>query len=253
MSTARVNLLPQEVAEREQARRTAVIAAAVLLVFLAVLAFIYFSKLAAVNAAREDRDGEQQRVAALSAELGQLEQFRLLADQLDERERLLVQAMDTEVAVARVLNDVALQFPTSASLRSMALVLNEEAAVAPPVAPAPDPSATGAPAAPVAPAAPAGPERIATPPSTRADAGSAGSIGSITFEGYSVERYAPGVESVVLQLEEVRSFIGSFVTAAQDEDIAETEVTSFTGLVDLDPDAFTRRYVEGLPPEAGSG
>ncbi len=251
MSTARVNLLPREVAEREQTRRTAAIGAAVFLVFLAVLAFIYFSKLAAVDAAREDRDAEQQRVAVLSAELAQLEQFRQLADQLEEREALLIQALDTEVAVARVLNDLALQFPTTASLRTLGLTVNADATVAA-VAPV-TPSDPAAPVPPAAPAAPAGPERIATPPPTRADSGEGPSIGTITFEGYSVERYAPGVESVVLQLGEVRSFIGAFVNTAQDEQIGETGVTSFTGVVDLDPDAFTRRYVEGLPPDGDAG
>jgi len=224
LSTARVNLLPPELARGQRARRLNLIVAGLVVVSLLVLAAVYILKIGQVEAAREERDQEQAVVADLQVDLAALEEFRRLADTLEQREQLLIRAMSTEVSFATVLNDLSLSFPASSSLRTLTLTL-EETAVAP---------GTEAPAG--------------TAPPTRVEPGALPSIGTIFFEGYSVERFAPGVESVVLELDDVESFIGAYVQQAQTEEIGETEVTGFSGLADLDESAYTGRYVDGLPP-----
>jgi len=143
-----------------------------------------------------------------------------LNDELIARNALLAAAMDTEVSFARTLNDLALSFPATASLRTLQLQL-EQAGPAGAVAPGAEPGAV--------------------------NLGDA--IGTLTFEGYSVERYAPGVESVLLEFGGARSFFNAYLTGAGREEIDETPVVNFSGTVQLDEQAYTQRYENGLPEE----
>lgn len=226
MSTrASVNLLPREVAEKAAGRRTAIITGVVFLLFLVVLAFIYIAKLGDVSAAQEERDAEQAEVARLQSELASLQEFATLRDRLATRQLVLASAMAREVSTAQVLNDISLSFPGTAALRELTYVRD--------VTPAADGT---------------------TLPIEPAVEGEGPSIANVAFEGYSVERYAPGVETVLLQFDGVDSFFDAYVTTAQDELIGEESVTQFTGSVELDPSAYTRRYENGLPPTAeGAG
>jgi len=228
VSTARVNLLPPELARRERVRRINFLVMALVALYLVGLALLYTMKVGQVQAARDGRDREQEVVTALQADLARLEEFRQLAETLDEREDLLILAMGTEVSFAGVLNDLSLSLPSSSSLRTLTIALE-------------DPTA-----------APGGSVGTPAPPPTRVEQGALPSIGTLTFEGYSVERFAPGVESVVLQVDEVESITGAFVQQAQTELIGPTEVTSFSGVADLDQSAYTGRYAEGLPADGDS-
>jgi hypothetical protein len=217
--TARVNLLPPEIGRRSQQRRLLAVTAGALAVYVALLGLLYTAKLGRVEAARQERDTAQAEVTRLQGEVLALAEFRDLALRLEERERVLTAAMGAEVSVARILNDLSLAFPGTASMRSLNLALASTST----------PAADGAAPAP-------------SPSDSR-------TVGSLTFEGYSVERYAPGVESLLLNVEQVSSFQSPYVAAAQEEQIGSTEVTGFSGTVDIDEDAYTRRYAAGLPEE----
>jgi hypothetical protein len=121
--------------------------------------------------------------------------------------------MADEVGWARVLNDLSLAFPGTSSLQSLSAVTQD-------------------------------PEQL----DGTVDFGPA--IASMSFTGYSIERYAPGVEAVLIEFDKVRAFFNPFLSTASRGDIGATEVTTFTGSVQLDDEAYTRRYDEGLPPEA---
>lgn len=231
MSTARVNLLPREFAERARSRRVVGLTGGAVALYVVLLGVLYVQKMGDVNDAERERDAAQAQVTLLESELAQLQQFQVLADQLEQRETLLTQAMRREVSFARILNDLSLSFPGTSSLRNVSLSLTDELT--------PTPGTAGTATTPADPLDDADP--LVDGPT----------IATIVFDGYSIERFAPGVESVLLELDEVRSFFDSFVTAAQSEEIGETEVTGFNGSVDLDPSAYTRRYLEGLPPEDG--
>lgn len=217
--SASVNLLPPEIEVRRRTRRLAVLTAGGVGIYVAALGLLYALKLGDVRQAEQARDQAGQQVAALQADLAQLQQFQTLNDELIARNSLLAGAMDTEVSFARTLNDLALSFPATASLRTLQLQLQQTGPVG--AAPAAEPGAV--------------------------NLGDA--IGTLTFEGYSIERYAPGVESVLLELGGVRSFFNSYLSGAGRESIEETPVVNFSGTVQLDAQAYTQRYENGLPEE----
>lgn len=215
--SARVNLLPREIAERARVRRSASWTIAGVAVFAALLGLLYLGKLGQVNAAEDERDEAQATVTQLQAELATLQEFAELDRKVKARNQLLSAAMATEISWARTLNDLALTFPASSSLTEL------NAAMA------------GA-----------------------ADAGgvadesvSAEAIASLRFAGYSVERFAPGVERVLLKFSDVGMFFNSYLAQAATELRGETLVTGFDGSTELSEQARTNRYAEGLPPEVG--
>ena len=216
--TARVNLLPREIEQRARARRTTSWAIGAVAAYAALLGLVYIAKLGDLNAARADRDNAEATVAALEAELATLQEFAELDRQLTARNNLLSASMATEISWARVLNDLSLTFPPSSSL----LQLTGEAAGA---------DATGA---------------AGTDPNPNSE-----SIATVTFSGYSVERFAPGVERVLVKFDEVDTFFNPYLSEAVEAPRGETDVTTFAGSMHLTDDAYTGRYADGLPPEVG--
>lgn len=214
---ARVNLLPRELEEQARTRRSTGWTIGAVALWAALLGVLYIAKLADVNEAREERDRTQQQVQTAQAELDSLQRYAELDAQVNERNRLLAAAMATEISWARVLNDLALTFPASSSMLSFV--------------------------------------------GTAAGAGEAGvdgtgpvnseSVAGATFNGYSVERYAPGVERVLVKFGEVDTFFNAYLTEAAEEERGRTEVTAFNGTFQLNDEAYTGRYAQGLPPEVG--
>lgn len=245
MSFVRVNLLPPEVTQRQVARRVAMGTVAGVAVYAGLLGAAYILKLGAVDAARDDRDTAQLEVDALRADLSALEQYAVLAQTLEARNQMLAAAMAQEVSWARVFNDLSLSFPPSASLLTIAANINEVTA---PAAPAPAPAPTD-PAATPDPSATASPTPTPEPDPGTVTATVGAPVASVLFTGYSVERYSPGVETVLLQLDDVRGFFNSYLTTAGELLRGETLVTSFDGAVELNDEVFTERYADGLPEE----
>lgn len=206
--SVRVNLLPREIEERRAARRTTGISVFAVILFVALLGVLYVLKLNEIRDAEEEREVVRSEVAQLEAQIAELEQFRRLAEELEARNALLADAMGAEVSFARVLNDLSLAFPTSSSLRTLTATLQD---------PVPPPGAEQP------------------------------SVMSVAFNGYSVERYAPGVEVVIVEFDRVPIFFSTYVTNAQEEELHDSDVTGFTGSVQLNEEARTRRYADGLP------
>ena len=217
--SARVNLLPKEIEQRARERRATSWTIGAVAAYAALLGLVYIAKLGDLNDARSDRDNAQAAVAEAQAELAALQEFAELDEQMTARNQLLSAAMATEISWARVLNDLSLTFPPSSSL----LTFSGASAGA---------GATGATAA-----APANPNSE--------------SVASVTFEGYSVERFAPGVERVLVKFDEVTTFFNAYLSEAAETPRGDTEVTGFSGTMQLNDDAYTGRYADGLPPEVG--
>lgn len=214
--SARVNLLPPQIAERKRARRVAQLSTASVACVALALGTGYVAKLDAVEASLAQRDDAQGRVSTLQQRVAALDEYRQLDHRLAAGNDQLAVAMADEVSWARILNDVSMAFPSTGSLESLAgdLVKDEDPTV---------------------------------PPEGKVADGDP--VGSIVFTGYSVERFAPGVESVLVDFDEARGFFGSYLATANSMDRADTEVTNFNGHVRLDEDVRTNRYVDGLPEE----
>ena len=204
----KVNLLPRELEERRTARRVRNLSMLSVVAFVAVLGLLYVMKLNELSEAEEAREVVRAEVAQLEAQVAELEQYARLADELEARNALLATAMADEVSFARVLNDLSLGFPSNASLTSLQLTLQEPTA----------PAGAGEP-----------------------------SVLNIGFNGYSVERFAPGVETVLVEFDRVPTFFHSFVSTAQVNELEGTEVTDFNGTVQVDSESRTGRYDDGLP------
>lgn len=216
--TARVNLLPREIEERARARRTTSWVIGGVLAYTALLVLLYIAQLGDIADAEAERDDAQTEVARLEAELADLQQYAELDRQVQARENLLTATMATEISWARVLNDLALTFPPSSSMVTF-VGTTEGAAEAGVAGATPNPNSD--------------------------------SVASATFTGYSVEQLAPGVERVLVKFDEVQTFFNAYLTEANEERRGNTDVTQFNGTFQLNEDAYTRRYAEGLPPEVG--
>jgi hypothetical protein len=208
--SVRVNLLPGQVRERSTTRRGSFLAALLVLLAIAGMAFLFLAKRGAVDDAIADRDAAQAEVNRLQAEVQALGQFQALADELAAGNGLLVTAMGDEIAVARVLNDVSLSLPSTSSLTALTLTRDETEATA------------GEP-----------------------ELGDA--VANLLLSGYSIERYAPGVEGVLLQFDQVDGLVLTYLNTAALADIATVQVTSFDANGLLTEEIFTGRYAEGLP------
>ena len=231
MIHAQVNLLPPELGAQVRARRVQLAIGIALVGWLGLLGGVHAVKSAAVEDVRAERDVQQTEIVRLQGVKAQLTPFGQMQARLDEGNTVLMAAMQGEVAVSQLLDEVAQAFPPSASMRSLTLDVSPTfaaagaGAVAAPVA-----AAVADPAAPVDPAAELGP------------------IGRLTFDGYTVEGYAPGVESVLVGFSAGSRLVDGYAAAAQEEDLGGVLVTGFSGRADVTREARTGRYAQGLPP-----
>lgn len=211
---AHVNLLPPELALERRARRQARLTGALLLLWVAVLGGVYALKLGDVANAERARDDAQREVVQLQEELASLDEYRVLSARIDARSALLTAAMAEEVSWARVLNDLSLAFPADASMLTLGAAMDPE-----------EQTAVGG----------------------EIDKGA--SVASVVFSGYSVDRLAPGVQEVLTDFDESSGFVNSYLQTAAEAEIGSTEVTNFSGSLDLNDQALTHRYDDGLPKE----
>jgi hypothetical protein len=123
---------------------------------------------------------------------------------------LLTTAMGDEIAVARVLNDVSLSLPGTSSLTALTLSRDD-----------------------------------AVPAAGEVDLGD--TVANLLLSGYSIERYAPGVEGVLLQFDQVSGLDLTYLNTAALAEIATVGVTSFDANGLLNDAIYTNRYAEGLP------
>jgi Tfp pilus assembly protein PilN len=213
--TAQVNLLPARYAEQLRERRWAALAAGGLLVLLLLLGLVAVGQSRRLARAESARATEQARTQALSARRAELVPFRELTEGIVQRERVLAASMQTQVSWAGVLARLSAAFPPATALTS----LSAESTV---------PAASVAP-----PAAPADATRV---------------IGTLTFSGYSVQAFAPGVAGVLQSLGAVTGLSEPHLVTADRGEIGEAPVTTFDGGALVNGAALTKRYAEGLPP-----
>ena len=214
--SVRVNLLPREFEERSRQRRMVGVGILVVLAWVALLAFLLFAKLAAVEDAKQNRDAAQAVVNQLQAEVNSLSAFQELAAQLNAGNELLASAMANEVSWAQLLNDVALTVPTTASLTDLQANLLD-----------------------LAPGEVGGADVFVESEN--------GDVGVLSVQGYSIESFAPGVEAVLLRFGQVDNFFQQYLSVATADAIGDVGVTSFSADVRLGDTARTDRYVDGLP------
>lgn len=228
---AQVNLLPPSFVAEQRQRMIAVAAGVILIAYLAGLGGLYAYKVTKVDDAQAARDTVQRDVTGLQADVDALQEYQTLVTERDAREALLTTAMDGELSWARVFGDMALAFSRQASLTGVTATIPED-----------DESAAGVVVG----------EDGATEAPTAADADADPNVpvAAVTFTGYSVDRFAPGVQEVLHEFGDVSGFFDSYLSLASDEERGSTDVTTFEGRFKLNGQAYTHRFDDGLPEES---
>jgi hypothetical protein len=278
--SVRVNLLPEATKARGRAAQQRFIGLGAAVLLLLVLAGVWFWAVQQRSDAEDRLADEQAETAALRSERGELTAFEDLAQQREENEELLVAALSDEVSIAGVLQDVAVVMPddTQVDTLTVTVVPPEELDEAPAPPPQPDEEATdddavdddadpdaqpqdpddADPDAPVEP--PPDPEEPEVTVET-------GPVGNFNMTGRTLTAHAPGVERVLISLDQVAGFGGLFLNsstleglegeevdpedldAGLDEVDTEDRITSFSIDGQIGREARTNRYVDGLPEE----
>lgn len=223
--TPRVNLLPPEFHQRVVERRYAFRGAGGLVVLLLVLLLVTVMQGRQIGSAEARRDTAQAELAQLQGERAELQPFDELAGRLESRSEVVSFAMGREVSWATALTDLAATLPEDASLTSVSATLE-----VPPV--------------------PGGESR------EQPEGGANHAVvATLSLDGYSVARVAPGVTSVLERVATGPRFTTPVLASAEAQERGATAVTNFQGTVPLAADAYTNRYRKPgeRTGQAGSG
>jgi Tfp pilus assembly protein PilN len=217
-----VNLLPSDVKERQLTRR---LTAAVILAVGAVVALlfvVFILQAARLTDASHKLQTQQATNADLKVQIGNLQEFAQLKDQVAAREALTAAALDGEVLWSGVLRDVSMVIPDQVWLTGLVGSLNAPALEAPaaPVTPA-SPGATPSPGATTAPTTP-----VETGPAL---------IGTIQFQGFADDH--PSVAQWLTRLEQVTGWANPWISNATEVDQDGSTGIQWTGSLDLTTEA----------------
>jgi Tfp pilus assembly protein PilN len=213
--SVRVNLLPQATKERARVSRQRVTVLGAFLALVGILGVAYWFQVSRVTERETVLAAEQARVEELQGEFADLNEFQQLQQRRDRADGILAAALSEEVSFAGVLQDLAAVTPSSTWLESLNLSLLDE------------------------PSVPLGAERSM--------------IGRLTTSGIETQSHAPGLERLLLELDKVVSFGNVFFTNStivgdEREFVGgDGDESTFSLEMDLDLEARTGRYVEGVP------
>jgi Tfp pilus assembly protein PilN len=215
---SRVNLLPPEIRERQKIRqRTILIGIVGGAIILLIVAFYFLQtfNLARVN---DDLAAQEQRNGQLQAQIGQLQQFGDLQQELKEKQELEASVFRNEVAWSGVLMDVSRVIPSEMVLDSLSsqLSIGQEG------------------------------EEAAAAPTTPGTAAPGELVGQLSFGGEAL-----GIDTVtgwLSRLGQVQGWANPYTTGITQTG-ARTRRYTFTTTVDLTKDIFTERGLgEGTTP-----
>ena len=211
MSDVRVNLLPQETADKQRASRARAGAAAGLGVIVLGIAGAWWYMGTQVDEANDELAVEQETLTALRADLAELSEFGELSQRAQEADANLAVVLGNEASLAGLMQDIAAVMPTDTELSAFNATVDT------------------------------------TTPPTLGDVRPA--IGLISMEGRTVQGHAPGVERLMLELDKLSSLDDLFMSNSilEENELVTTDVAAFSVEADLGPEALTNRYVNGLP------
>lgn len=209
--SVRVNLLPQATKARGRASRQRGVVLLVFLFVLLILAAVWFWQALRLGDAEDQLAEEEQQTAMLQAEVDELDPYRDLVDQTEARDEAITTALDWEVSVGGILQDLAATVPEDAQLDNLTITVLESRELDP---------VTGRPTA-----------------------------GDFTLTARSLTDHAPGVERFLLSLDSYISLFDLHVSSStleQDRD-DDLPVVTFNVEGRLSEDLRTERYEDGLP------
>ena len=209
---SQVNLLPPELRQRLEVRRTTSLVIAVALGVLALIGVFYFLQLQRLADAQDELEAQQARNADLQNQIDGLQQFAALQAELAAKQELLSTIFVNEVSWSTALLDVSRVIPDASYLTNLTgqvtATLDGEVA---------EPSGV-------------------TPDTTL--------IGNMTFQGVAQE--VDTIATWITQLELVQGWVNAWVTSAQ-EDAPFSNIYTFSNGLDLTQEAATARGLGEVP------
>lgn len=201
-----VNLLPGDIRERQRTRRLVVGVGVAVGAVLALLFFVFMLQVARLSDADQELAAQQEVNTGLRAQIGELQEFQLLKQEVATREALVAEATASSMLWSGALGDLSKIIPGQMWLTSFTGTL------------APPPAAPGAPVGTSAPSA--------VPASTL--------VGTIQFQGRALNH--PTIAQWLTRLEKVTGWVNPWMSnaTATQEGLNEIE---FTGTVDITTDA----------------
>lgn len=206
----RVNLLPPEIAEERQLRRTQGILAIAVVGVLAALGGGYAWSVAGVNAAQDGLNAETARTGTLNAQVAEYDAVPRVLAQVEAAQTARSTAMASDVQWYRYLNDLALTYPKNVWMRDLTVTM------------------AGTPAA-GAPTAGAVTDPLVTP-----------GVGTVTFNGTG--RVHSDVAAWLDVLGSTAGYGSPTVSQSTRTDIDGTVVVDFTTQVVVTPEALSHLY-----------
>jgi Tfp pilus assembly protein PilN len=207
--SVRINLLPQEAADRQALQRQKMLLVLGGVVVAAALGTTTLWQNGRIADAEHRLAGEEEVLADLQREVVKLDEFADLDDDVEASTELIRQAMAAETSVAGILQDVAAVTPSDAEFETLTV--------------------TVAPVLPVA-----GQETVP--------------IGTLSATGRSASGHAPGVERLLLEFDKVAGFHDPFLTNSMLEEV-DDPYPKFSLEAQLGPEVLTGRYADGIPEE----
>ena len=121
--TVRVNLLPEEITQRDRAMQQRLIAVAAGVFLLLVLGGALLFQLRQLSHAEDDLADAERQLAVARSEEAELRPFADIGQRVESAETQLTTALSTEVSLAGVLQDVAAVTPPDTGLTALNLTL----------------------------------------------------------------------------------------------------------------------------------
>lgn len=208
----RVDLLPPEILAGRRLKRTQRLLALCVVGTLGLVGGLYLMAMNRADAAAEELAVAQAETTRLQAEEAKYAEVPRIIAQVDAATAARDQALSTNVAWYRYLNDLALTYPDTVWLENMTAAV------------APAGGTTGAASVPVA-----GSNPLATP-----------GIGTVTFTGTALEH--SDVASWLDVLAGTEGFADAYFTSSSRTQIDGTDVVTFTSQVVVTGDALWDRY-----------
>jgi Tfp pilus assembly protein PilN len=210
---SQVNLLPSELRERQEIRRTTSLVVAAGLAVLALIGIFYVFQVQRLSQVESDLEAQQSQNAKLGSQIASLQEFADLQAELASKEALVGEIFVNEVSWSSALLDVSRVIPDASYLTNLTGQITptvvDEVATEP----------TGG-----------------TPETTL--------IGNMTFAG--VANQTETIATWITRLEEVQGWVNAWVNSAQ-EDAPFSRIYTFSNGLDLTQEAATARG-QGVTP-----
>jgi Tfp pilus assembly protein PilN len=201
-----INLLPQEVKQRQRTRRSTVLVAVAGGAVVAVLVALWFLQGVHLSDTESKLAEQQQTNARLQGEISKLHRFEEIRNDLENRRTLLRQTLAGTVEWSGILHDLSLVVPDRMWLTQMSGQLNS----------------ASTPTAPAVPGSPTTGTGTGTGPAL---------VGTIQFQGDALDKKT--VALWLTKLETVRGWVNAWLSQAQEQDMNGTTVVSVNSSVDL--------------------